>query len=230
MLSAVDALLAEVQATLGQRNVSPNYQDVDLWDLATGKERTSLLDHRGAVNRMAFSADVRTLVVGSCRYEESGRYFGEVRLWDLATGKERGTLKERPGSLRNLVLSPDGKLLVLQEEQVLGGGGRVDAARPAFRPGPGDHFVHQLEALPVEPGVRRQRQGPGRGVCRRHGLAVGRYPGGRRGARQAGQVITGSQAAAPGESWKDINGCLLRGFRGLPAGGSLALLLENRRG
>ena len=31
-------------------------------------------------------------------------------------------------------------------------------------------------------------------------------------------------------SWKGVNGCLVRGLRGLPGGGSLARLLEDRRG
>jgi hypothetical protein len=35
---------------------------------------------------------------------------------------------------------------------------------------------------------------------------------------------------APGETWKGVNGCLDRGFRGLPGGGSLARLLDEHRG
>jgi hypothetical protein len=38
----------------------------------------------------------------------------------------------------------------------------------------------------------------------------------------------GPVADAPGETWKDVNGCLLRGFRGLPGGGSLARALRDR--
>jgi WD40 repeat protein len=96
---------------------APNYEDVDLWDLATGEERAPLLDHRGAVWRVAFTGDGRALVVGSQRTEEGGRFIGEVKLWDLATGKERMTLNDRPGFLRDLALSSDGGLLVLQKEQ-----------------------------------------------------------------------------------------------------------------
>jgi hypothetical protein len=47
----------------------------------------------------------------------------------------------------------------------------------------------------------------------------------------AGQMLnecSGAVADAPGESWKDINGCLLRGSRGLPGGGPLARLLRPR--
>jgi hypothetical protein len=35
---------------------------------------------------------------------------------------------------------------------------------------------------------------------------------------------------APGETWRDINNCLQRGYRGLPAGNSLARLLKEHRG
>src|SRR5262249_23063993 len=41
----------------------PNYQDVDLWDVAKGKIVRSLLDHRGAGAQMAFSTDGKTLAV-----------------------------------------------------------------------------------------------------------------------------------------------------------------------
>jgi WD40 repeat protein len=102
---------------------SPNYQDVDLWDLATGKERPPLLDHRGGVSCMAFSADGRTLAVGvgwGRPSEEGNKPFSEVKLWDWAAGKERLTLKERPTHLFDLTLSPDGKLLVLVETKKLG--------------------------------------------------------------------------------------------------------------
>jgi hypothetical protein len=39
----------------------------------------------------------------------------------------------------------------------------------------------------------------------------------------------GPVADAPGEDWRDINGCLQRGFRGLPGRDSLARLLERCR-
>jgi hypothetical protein len=37
-------------------------------------------------------------------------------------------------------------------------------------------------------------------------------------------------ADAPGGTWKDISGCLQRGFRALPDGDTLACLLEEHRG
>jgi hypothetical protein len=41
---------------------------------------------------------------------------------------------------------------------------------------------------------------------------------------------SGPVADAPGEHWAHINGCLVRGLRGLPRGDSLARLLERCRG
>jgi hypothetical protein len=54
----------------------------------------------------------------------------------------------------------------------------------------------------------------------RHHEWTGRWPN-----RSSGPV-----ADAPGATWKDINGCLQCGFRGLPGGDTLARLLEEYRG
>jgi hypothetical protein len=54
----------------------------------------------------------------------------------------------------------------------------------------------------------------------KHRERTGRWPN-----RSSGPV-----ADVPGGTWKDINGCLQRGFRGLPGGDTLARLLEEHRG
>jgi hypothetical protein len=41
---------------------------------------------------------------------------------------------------------------------------------------------------------------------------------------------SGPVADAPGENWREVNGCLYRGFRGLPGGDTLPRLLEECRG
>ena len=41
---------------------------------------------------------------------------------------------------------------------------------------------------------------------------------------------SGPVADAPGEVWKNVNAALMLGFRGLPGGSSLALLIATRRG
>lgn len=55
----------------------------------------------------------------------------------------------------------------------------------------------------------------------RHRALTGRWPE----AGSAGRV-----REAPGEHWHNIDSCLRKGLRGLPAGGSLARLLAQRRG
>jgi hypothetical protein len=54
----------------------------------------------------------------------------------------------------------------------------------------------------------------------RHHERTGRWP----------NQCSGPVADAPGENWREVNGCLYRGFRGLPGGDTLACLLEEHRG
>mgnify|MGYP000897045726 FL=1 len=56
-------------------------RSVRLWDVKTGKERSTLRGHRDLVNSIAFSPDGKRLVTGS--YDRS------VRVWDVATGDVR---------------------------------------------------------------------------------------------------------------------------------------------
>src|SRR5690349_11629285 len=58
---------------------------VQLWDLATGKERFTFQGHTDLVLSVAFVPDGRTLA--------SGGWDRTVKLWDLATGRERATLR-----------------------------------------------------------------------------------------------------------------------------------------
>src|SRR5262249_48635006 len=92
---------------------SPNHQDVDLWDIATGKLRLSLEDHRGRVTLVRFSADGKTVVVGSNRMLDDRTWRCEVCWWDAGTGKLLRTLKRDVNVLRGLSPSPDGKFLAL---------------------------------------------------------------------------------------------------------------------
>jgi WD40 repeat protein len=89
---------------------SPNYQDLDLWDVGRGKLRRILGEHRGLVTGPAFSADGRVLAVPSMRYDAEQRFHGEVKVWELPAGRERLTLRGRVNSLRALALSADGWL------------------------------------------------------------------------------------------------------------------------
>jgi WD40 repeat protein len=96
---------------------TPNHQDVDLWDTKTGRIRTSLLEHRGAVSHMAFVANGKTLVVSSFRCDADLNCFGEVKMWDAIKGEEIGKLDLGQILLFNLVISPDAKTSVLLESE-----------------------------------------------------------------------------------------------------------------
>jgi WD40 repeat protein len=92
---------------------SGNYQEIDLWNVNTGKLRTILSEHRGKVNSLHFSQDDKTLVAASIlRRRNYFQYVGDVRLWDVATGKERKVFPEGIGQFGIVRLSPDGKTLV----------------------------------------------------------------------------------------------------------------------
>jgi WD40 repeat protein len=90
---------------------SPNYPEVDLWDVAGGKEPRVLSEHRGAVGCVAFTADSKTLVAASSWNKGDFRYQGQVKLWDVATGREKATLKGDFGYIWALAISPDSKVL-----------------------------------------------------------------------------------------------------------------------
>ncbi|PBC80226.1 MULTISPECIES: helix-turn-helix domain-containing protein [unclassified Streptomyces] len=82
---------------------------IRLWDVSTGKTRTTLTDNSGAES-VAFSPDGRTLA--------SGEDNGGVQLWDVTTGKVRSSLRSpQVDYVKSVVFSPDGRTLA-------GSGGR----------------------------------------------------------------------------------------------------------
>jgi WD40 repeat protein len=94
----------------------PNYQEIELRDVATGREQALLSEHRGGVDTVAFSSDGSVLAAAS----QWGRYTeqvwtssAEVKLWDVATARERMTLKAKLRTVYRLALSPDGKTLAV---------------------------------------------------------------------------------------------------------------------
>jgi WD40 repeat protein len=80
-------------------------EEIILWEVATGRERSRLRGHSGRVTCLAFSADGRTLATG-----------GEdrtVKRWDVATGRRLSSVKGKVGTVRFLGLAADGKTVAL---------------------------------------------------------------------------------------------------------------------
>jgi WD40 repeat protein len=76
---------------------------VKLWDVARRRVIATLRGHAKSVDRVAFSADGKTLFSAS---------EGVLKLWDVATAKNVATLNY-PHVLDGLAVSPDGKVLAV---------------------------------------------------------------------------------------------------------------------
>jgi WD40 repeat protein len=92
---------------------APNHQDVDLWDVRSGKLVRSLLDHRGMVEALAFSRDDRLLAVACSRRTDEDDYSSEIWLWDVKRGVRKRIIPLGNLYSHCLVLSPRGDLLVV---------------------------------------------------------------------------------------------------------------------
>ena len=90
---------------------------VKLWDLATGRIRTTFRGHSGPLSAVAFSPDGKllaasgqVLVRGDEGRLESGKG-SAIRVWDVTTGRERATLEHAWWDVPSLTFSPDGARL-----------------------------------------------------------------------------------------------------------------------
>jgi WD40 repeat protein len=94
-------LLASARGSHGETSES---DDVMLWDLNTGKPKTTLTGHSHAIGCLAFSPDGRTLAAG-------GRQDGSILLWDIASGRLLTSLKRHARYIRAMVFSPSSTTL-----------------------------------------------------------------------------------------------------------------------
>jgi WD40 repeat protein len=67
-----------------------NAGEVKLWDLATGRERTTLSGHTASVEGVAFAPDGQQLATAS--WDQT------IQLWDVATGQQRTMLRLPAGA------------------------------------------------------------------------------------------------------------------------------------
>jgi hypothetical protein len=86
---------------------------VRLWDLATGKVRLELTDHRrpevSHLCKPAFSPDGKLLATGDRQ--------GTIRLWSPTQGKPLARLVEPAGDLHQIAFSPDGRFLAAARDR-----------------------------------------------------------------------------------------------------------------
>ena len=87
----------------GKLLASGSYEEIKLWDVATGQCIRTLKGHILMVYSVSFSPDGRLLA--------SGAWDKTVKLWDVATGECIRTLKGHTGGVCSVAFSPDGKLL-----------------------------------------------------------------------------------------------------------------------
>jgi WD40 repeat protein len=133
-----------------------NYEEIELYDTQKRELRSYLLEHRGRVHCIAYSADGRTLASASIRNEGEHRYRSQIKVWDAATLQERATFDGPSALIRSLALSPDGKSLALLSFQL---DSRED---------------RQLRVLDLPSGRERFRdEGRGRGLMHVHFSANG---------------------------------------------------------
>jgi WD40 repeat protein len=111
---------------------SPNANaELKLWDVAQGKERSTLHCDLGTAWAIVFTPDGKTLLTGHGNFDAKTGPTGGVAHWDVASGECRGRFQHNPPrGAWNLALSADGKTLVARESWKEG---PHDGAKEAFK-------------------------------------------------------------------------------------------------
>ena len=73
---------------------------IRLWEIGSGRERTTVAGHDEFISSMAFSHDGRILATAS--------YDRTIKLWNAADGKELATLTGHEAAVYQIAFSPDG--------------------------------------------------------------------------------------------------------------------------
>lgn len=83
---------------------------IDLWDVATGEIKKTLVGHTGPVYSTSFSPDGQTLASGSSD--------GTVRLWNIAIGDTENTIEKGTDTdkINRVMFSPDGNTVLINTE------------------------------------------------------------------------------------------------------------------
>jgi len=76
---------------------------VQLWDVASGREIGVIKGHGRGVSKVAFSRDGKLLA--------SGGTDNSIKIWDVGTQRELSTLKGHTSNIESIDFSPDGRLL-----------------------------------------------------------------------------------------------------------------------
>ena len=89
---------------------------IKLWDVATGRETTTLKGHTGKIRSVSFTRDGKSLA--------SAANDKTIKLWDIATGTEQITLRVRGNPPSSVAFTTDGKTLVSASRAGLPSGSR----------------------------------------------------------------------------------------------------------
>jgi WD40 repeat protein len=93
-----------------------NYQEIDLWDTATSKEKATLSEPRGEVGCMVWSDDDKTLIASSTRYDgKDYKWKGGSETGGRGLGQGARHTPGRFCRILAIAPSPDGKTLALMD-------------------------------------------------------------------------------------------------------------------